>query len=330
MRIGVFGAGAVGGHVAARLAEAGHDVSVVARGAHLAAMRERGITLRLVDRVVQGRVRASDDPAALGPQDVVLTTAKANALPAAADAIAHLLGRDTPVAFVQNGIPWWYALRLTRGRPAPPDLSRLDPDGALHRVAGEGRTLGGVVFSGNEVVEPGVVVNTTPQRNIVIVSEIDDRPSTRVDALRAALAGAGLASPPTDDIRTSIWQKLLRNIARSTLCCLVGETMRDALGGDAAMRAIAMAGAREGIAVARAHGITFDYDIEADFGANGVYPAHKPSILQDYERGRPMEVEALLKAPLAFARIAGVPTPTLDVVVALIAHRAATRGLYAP
>lgn len=328
MRICVFGAGAVGGHMAARLAAAGHQVSVVARGAHLAAMRERGITLHTADRVIHGDVRASDDPAELGPQDAVLVTAKANALSPAADAIATLLGRDTPAVFVQNGIPWWYALRLTRGRPTPPDLSKLDPGGALRRAIGETRTIGGVVHSGNEVVEPGVIANRTPQRNILAIGEIDDRPSARVASLREALLAAGVASPASGDIRTDVWQKLLRNISRSTLCCLLGKTTRDSLGSDPALRQIAREAAREGLKIAAAHGIAFDYDVDADFGPGALYPPHKPSILQDYERGRPMEVEALLKAPLAFARSAGVATPTLDTLVALIGHRATAKGLY--
>jgi 2-dehydropantoate 2-reductase len=328
MRICVFGAGAIGGHMAARLAAAGHAISVVARGPNLVATRERGLTLRTGDRTIQGKVQASDNPADLGPQDAVLVTTKANALSPSAAAIATLLDRDTPVVFVQNGIPWWYALRLTRGRPTPPDLSKLDPGGALRRTIGEARTVGGVVYSSNEVATPGVIHNHTPQRNVLVVGEVDDRSSSRVAALRAALIDAGVASPDSDDIRTNVWQKLLRNLSRSTLCCLVGETLRDSLGSSAALREIAKQGTREGLKIAAAHGISFDYDIEADFGPGGLFPQHKPSILQDYELGRPMEVEALLMAPLAFARAAGVPTPTLDTLVALIVHRAAAKGLY--
>ncbi|HKV00035.1 MAG TPA: 2-dehydropantoate 2-reductase [Vineibacter sp.] len=328
MRLCIFGAGAVGGHMAARLSAAGHQVSVVARGANLAAMRDKGITLHTGDRVIHGAVRASDDPAELGPQDAVLVTAKANALSPAADAIGSLLGADTPAVFVQNGIPWWYGLRLTRNRPVPPDLSALDPEGRLHCAVGEAHTVGGVVYSSNEVVAPGVIMNHTPQRNILVVGEIDDQLSPRVRALRTALVEAGVASPDSGDIRTNVWQKLLRNMSRSTLCCLVGETMRDSLGTSAALRAIAKEGTREGLRIAAGHGITFDYDIEADFAPGSLFPPHKPSILQDYEQGRPMEVEALLRAPLAFARAANVPTPTLDALVALIAHRAVARGLY--
>lgn len=329
MRLCIFGAGAIGGHMAARLSAAGHQVCVVARGANLAATRDKGITLRTGDRTIHGRVQASDNPADLGPQDAVLVTAKANALSPAADAIRVLMGAQTPVVFVQNGIPWWYGLRLTRNRPVPPDLSALDPGGRLHRTIGEAHTVGGVVYSSNEVVAPGVVVNHTPQRNILVVGEIDDQPSSRVKALRAALIEAGVASPDSDDIRTNVWQKLLRNMSRSTLCCLVEETARDSLGKSAALREIAKEGTREGLRIAASHGIAFDYDIEADFAPSSLFPPHKPSILQDYERGRPMEVEALLKAPLAFARAANVPTPTLDTLVTLIAHRAVAKGLFA-
>lgn len=329
MRIAVFGAGAVGGHMAARLSAAGHDVSVIARGANLDAIRDKGITLHIGDGVVHGRVHASDNPAELGRQDVVLVTTKANALSPAAEAIGVLLEADTPVVFVQNGIPWWYALRLTRGRPAPPDLSALDPGNRLRDVIGEARTVGGVVYSSNEVIEPGVIRNHTPQRNNLIVGEIDDRPSPRVAMVRALLIEAGVASPDSDDIRTNVWQKLLRNISRSTVCCLVEQTMRDSLGKSEALREIAKEGTREGLKVAAWHGVRFDYDIDADFAPGSLFPPHKPSILQDYELGRPMEVEALLRMPLAFGHVAKVPTPTLDVLVGLIAHRAAARGLFA-
>jgi 2-dehydropantoate 2-reductase len=330
MRICVFGAGSVGGHIAAKLAAAGNEVSVVSRGANLEGMKARGrIVLHSGDKVIEGPVRASGDPKELGPQDAVFVTAKANALPAIAPALGPLLGADTPVAFVQNGVPWWYALGLRADRPPPPDLSRLDPGGVMAKTLGLKHTVGGVVFSSNVVVEPGVVQNESPERNILALGEVDDRPSERVVRLREAIRAAGMTSPDTIDIRANLWGKLLRNLAGSTLSLLTGEPLLQ-LKTDERLREIAKRSMREALATAAAHGVTVDVDVEATYAPNGYYTAHKPSILQDYELGRPMEVEALIRTPLAFARSAGVPTPSLDVIVAVIVARATAKGLYSP
>ena len=148
MRICVFGAGAIGGNFAARLADSGNEVSVVARGAHLEAIKARGLTLIAGDKRIVARVKASDRPADLGPQDAVISTLKANGLAALADSVGPLLGSDTPVVFAQNGIPWWYGHGLDKSRPAAPDLSRLDPGGALARAVGLHRTMGGAIKIG--------------------------------------------------------------------------------------------------------------------------------------------------------------------------------------
>src|SRR5215475_3539975 len=192
MRICVFGAGAIGGNFAARLAEAGNDVSVVARGAHLEAIRAKGLTLIAGDKKIVAKVKASDRPADLGPQDAVISTLKATALQDLAKSVEPLLGPDTPVVFAQNGIPWWYGHGLAKSRPAAPDLSRLDPGGALAKAVGLHRVLGGVISSPNTVVEPGVVHNEVPERNVLSVGEPDDRSSPRIEALRATLRAAGI------------------------------------------------------------------------------------------------------------------------------------------
>ncbi|MGH8431105.1 MAG: ketopantoate reductase family protein, partial [Solimonas sp.] len=183
MRICVFGAGAIGGNFATRLAAAGNEVSVVARGAHLEAISARGLTLLTGDRKITAPVQASDQPADLGPQDVVLVTMKASGQHVLAGSIGPLLRADTSVAFVQNGIPWWYGHGLAKNRPPAPDLSRLDPGGALAKAIGLDRTLGAVVTSSNHVIEPGVVHNISPERNTLWVAETDDRQSPRILAL---------------------------------------------------------------------------------------------------------------------------------------------------
>jgi len=195
MRICVFGAGAIGGNFAARLAAAGNEVSIVVRGAHLEAIRAKGLTLLAGDKKIVAPVTASDRPADLGPQDAVLVTLKASGQHVLADSVGPLLDPDTPVAFVQNGIPWWYGHGLSTSRPPAPDLSRLDPGRALAKAVGLDRAVGAVVSSPNHVVEPGVVHNEAPDRNTLWVGETDDRTSHRIEALRAATKAQATRAP---------------------------------------------------------------------------------------------------------------------------------------
>ena len=336
MRICIFGAGAIGGHLAAKLAAAGHEVSAVARGANLDALRANGIELRTVgtnendgSRTVSGRVRASDQPTDLGAQDVVFVTTKATALPALALSAAALSGPHTVFVFAQNGIPWWYAQGLAPPRPRPPDLSRLDPGGALACALAPERVIGAVVYSSNDLVAPGVVLNHSAGRNMLVLGEPDDRNSERVEALRALLGDADMHSPPVPDIRAAVWDKLLINFG-STLCVLLGEPI-SAILEDPALRAVRERLFAEGRAIARAHGISLDQAPKRPGGQQGAGPVqHKPSMLQDYELGRPMEVEAILLAPRLFARAAGLEVPTLEALAAVTARLAVQKGLYSP
>jgi 2-dehydropantoate 2-reductase len=329
MRICVYGAGAVGGHLAAKLSAAGNEVSVVARGPNLLALQTKGVRLRHGEREIAGRVAASDDPAKLGAQDAVLVTLKANALAAVADGIGPLLGKDTQVVFAQNGIPWWYDLGLAASRPRPPDLSRLDPGGRLRKAISAERLIGAVVYSANAVVEPGVVLNHTPGRNMLTLGRVDDKEAPGLSKLRQVLESADVHSPACTDIRQAIWGKLLLNLSTSTLCLLSEGTVAD-VRGDPGLAAINERIAAEGRAIAAAHGIDPAGAPERPGGGHGSGRiGHKPSMIQDYELGRPMEVEAQLATPLAFGRAAGVATPTLDALVALVAYKAAAKGLYA-
>ena len=328
MKICVFGAGAIGGNFAARLADAGNDVSVIARGAHLEAIKARGLTLIAGDKRIVAKVRASDKPADFGPQDAVISTLKATGLGGLAASVAPLLGPDTPVVFAQNGIPWWYGHGLAKSRPAAPDLSRLDPGGALARTVGLQRTLGGVISSPNHVAEPGVIVNEIPGRNGLSIGEPDDQPSGRVDRLRATLVAAGISSPATRDIRYEIWHKLMANLTGSTICLVLGQPgtiQKTPIVNRMARRAHA-----EALAVAAAHGVKLDDSPDVRYGPKRVYFEHRPSILQDYDLGRPMEIESIVRAPVAFARSAGVDTPTLDAIEAFAVSLATSKGLYQP
>jgi 2-dehydropantoate 2-reductase len=326
VRICVYGAGAVGGHLAAQLAAAGHEVSVVGRGAHLEAMRRNGLVLLKGERRIVARVRAAERPADLGRVDHVLVTLKATGLGALAEGIGPLLGPDTGVIFAQNGIPWWYAQGLAGRPPPPPELARLDPGGRLARAVAPQRVIGGVIYSANEVVEPGVVRNDAPQRNMLVLGEPDGSRSERLAALSAALEGAEVKSPVEPDIRRSVWAKLLINVGSSALGVVTGETVK-AVMADPALAALRRSVHEEARRIAAAHGVDPEgAPLPPPHQAGG--PQHKTSMLQDCERGRPMEIDAILMAPLWFARAAGVAAPGLEALAALAAHKARSKGLY--
>ena len=325
MRIAVFGAGAIGGHIAFRLAQGGAEVSVVARGAYLRAIRARGITVAAPDVNATVRVRASDDPRDLGVQDAVITTAKAHSLPEIGRTIAPLLGPDTPVAFVVNGIPWWYFHRHG-GAHEGRRIARLDPGGVLWDGVGVERAVGGAVYSACTVIEPGVVHVETPASR-VILGEPDGTISARAEAIAAALRAGGMASEVVPDMRVAVWEKLAGNMGNGPLAILAGRRMKEYMA-EPAIHAAAIRAMEECRAIARAWGCEVRADPAQRAAANAA-SAHKPSILQDMEMGKPMEVDAQLVAPLELARLAGVETPTLDLTIALAVERARAAGLYA-
>ncbi len=326
-RVCVFGAGAVGGHLAVRLAAKGVAVSVVVRGAHLAAIRARGLTLVSGGARRTVRVAASDRPAELGPQDLVISTLKATALSALAAGIGPLLGPETPVVFAINGIPWWYFAGLAEDGRTRPDLSRLDPGGALAAAVGPRRTIGGVIYSPNAVSEPGVIDNKESTSQRLVLGEPDGADSARVRAIASLLADDVLAAPVTTDIRREVWTKLLANISGATIASLIGAGLGAAMG-DENLAAVGRALRFETAAVAAAWGAKPAVDPAQRVASVRPEAGHKPSMLQDLEARRPMEIDAIVRAPQAFARAAGVATPTLDVVGALLVARARAAGLY--
>jgi 2-dehydropantoate 2-reductase len=323
MRICIFGAGAVGSHFAVRLALSGHEVSCVMRGPHLDAVKADGLRLRVGDAEFTAKVKASADPAALGQQDVVISTLKAPGVAALATGLQPLLDDDTPVIFAQNGIPWWYDIGLAKNHPPPPDLGFLDAGGQLRAAITRERIIGGVIFSSNEIITPGVVANLSPDRNMLLIGECDDRQSARIERLRAALNGASIQSPQVANIREAIWSKLLTNMSMSVLCLLTGQTAR-AVRDDPALEGVIPRLLDEANAIAQTC-----YPSVKRITRSGPAPDHKPSILQDFELGRAMEIDALVRAPAAFARAAGLSTPMLDLMAALAIQRARDKGLYA-
>jgi 2-dehydropantoate 2-reductase len=224
--------------------------------------------------------------------------------------------------FAQNGIPWWYDIGLAADHPPPPDLAFLDPGGRLRAAVAKERIIGGVIFSSNEIVAPGIVANLSPDRNMLLVGECDDRASERIERLRATLVAASIDSPPTPRIRETIWSKLLTNMSMSVLCLLTGQTARG-VREDPALRDIVPRLLDEAHSVGQSC-----YPEVKRVTRTGAAPEHKPSILQDYELGRAMEIDALVRAPAAFARAAGLSTPMLDMLAGLAIRMARDKGLY--
>lgn len=324
MRVCVYGAGAIGGHLAVRLARGGAEVSVVARGPHLAAIQRDGLTVHASDGQFNSRVHASNDPKALGPQDAVLVTVKAPALPEVAAGIGPLLKADTPVVFVMNGIPWFYFHGIggaLEGRRLP----KIDPDDALWRSVGPERAIAGVVYAASAVIAPGVIEleNAGPR---VVMGEPDGRETQRLQAIAAHINGGGMKAIVSTTIRDEIWNKLLGNLGNGPLCVLTQVSIRDLLAEPECLEA-ARRVMQEAEAVANAVGAKPSPEHEKRI-AHGRSLDHKPSILQDLELGRPMEIDGIFDAPLELARMTSVPTPTLDLLVAMAKVRARAAGLY--
>jgi 2-dehydropantoate 2-reductase len=325
VRLCVYGAGAVGGYLAGFLARGDAEVSVVARGAHLAAIRADGLRVETPDETLTVRVAASDDPAELGVQDIVLVTVKAPSLPDLAARIAPLLGPDTPVAFVMNGIPWWYFHRLGGPRDGEP-IPLLDPTGALARAVGSRRTIGGVFWPACSVPSPGVVRLLAGAARGTSFGEPDGTLSPRLHALAGAFRAAGLPVGLSERIRALIWQKLVFNLSAGPMCVLTESAVK-ATHAEPALVAASRALLAEARTLAAAMGFPVELDVEQVVATN-TRLAHRPSILQDLEAGRRMEIDALYTVPLQMARSTDVMMPTLELLAALIRVKARERGLY--
>jgi 2-dehydropantoate 2-reductase len=326
VRICLLGAGATGGHFAVKLALSGHEVSVIARGAHLEAIASNGLTLISADRRLEAKVRASDTTTELGPQDLVIVAVKATGLSGVVDLLAPLVGPETLVAFPQNGVGWWYPIELPGACPAPPDIPIFGLARAFMRVLKTRQILAGSIYSANEVLSPGVILNGSPDRNAVMIGSIDHCSSVKVAGLRQALETAGISSPAVEDIRQVMWSKLVVNLSSSVIA-LVTENKSSISRTDSALGEIYLRTVNEGLDIARAHGYSL-YGKVDPMAMRARLVEHRPSILQDYELRRPMEIGVLVAAPIAFARAAGISTPTLDTLSAIAIRKARDRGLY--
>ncbi|AKI01907.1 ketopantoate reductase [Hoeflea sp. IMCC20628] len=324
MKICIFGAGAIGGYVGAKLAHAGADVSLVARGPHLAAMRKNGLTLIEESGTTNVAVTVSDNPADLGPQDYVIVTLKAHSVPAVVGRMKPLIGENTTIVSGVNGVPWWYFHKI--GGPLEGTrLESVDPDGAQWDGFGPDNVLGCVVYPAAEVIEPGIVKHI--EGNRFSLGEPDGSKSERVLALSKALTEAGLKAPVRPKLRDEIWTKLWGNLSFNPISALTHATL-DVLCTDAGTRQVARNMMLEAQIIAEKLGVKFPVDVDRRIDGGAAVGAHKTSMLQDLDAGRPMEIDALVRSVQELGQITQTPTPIIDTVLGLTQLRARVAGLY--
>lgn len=324
MKVCIYGAGAIGGMLGYHLAASGAEVTLIARGPHLKAMQEKGLTYISGDAESTVSVRAVQDPAAAGHQDYVILTLKAPGVAGIAEAMAPLLGPETCVVTAQNGIPWWYFHK--HGGPFDGHrLETVDPGGRLWRLIPPERCLGCVVYPSAEIEAPGRVRHGYGNR--FMLGEPDGSASPRAKALSQLLTRSGLKAPVRPKIRDDIWVKLWGNLSFNPVSALTGGTLEQ-LATDPGTRGVIAGMMAEAEAVATALGVAFGVDIDTRIGWAADLGAHKTSMLQDLELKRPMEIDALLGVVVELGRLTGLATPLCAAVLGLLTQRARLAGCY--
>ncbi len=317
----IFGAGAIGGYMAAKLQAAGTAVSIVARGPHLAAVQRDGLVLQSGGERITTRPNAVAHGGEIGPQDYLVITLKAHSLEQALPQLAPLVGPGTTIVSAVNGVPWWY----TYGLPAPfadRRITSVDPNGALCEALPPAQCLGAIVYPAATVSEPGVVDHTYGDR--FSLGEPNGERSARANTLSALMIAAGMKAPVRPRIRDELWVKLWGNMALNPISALTTATL-DVITADAGSREVARSMMLEGQAVAEALGVRFVLDVEKRLEGAAEVGRHKTSMLQDLELGRPLEIEAILGAVVEMADWVGTSMPISRTMLALVRQRAAMR-----
>ena len=324
MKICIFGAGAIGGYLGAKLAANGTNVSLVARGPHLEAMRNNG--LRLIDETGETNVNvnASSDPHDLGEQDYLVITLKAHSVPPMVEKMSPLIGKNTTILSCVNGVPWWYFYKLG-GHLDGTQLESVDPAGAQWNGFGPEKVLGCVVYPAAEVVEPGVIKHI--EGNRFSLGEPDGQKSDRITTLSRLFTEAGLKAPVRPRIRDEIWVKLWGNLSFNPISALTHATL-DILCTDPSTRIVARNMMLEAQEIAEKLGVKFPIDVDRRIDGGAAVGAHRTSMWQDLDMGRPMEIDALVGSVKELGRITDTPTPTIDLVLGLIQMRGKMAGVY--
>lgn len=325
MKVCIFGAGAMGGYIAVKLAQTGHAVSVVARGAQLDAIKAKGLTLHQGGMRYHARPKAAADPAAIGPQDYVFLAVKAPALPAVAAQLAPLIGPETAIVTAMNGIPWWFFDGF--GKFHGTTFDSIDPGGVLAKALPPERIVGCVLHIACSVPEPGVIVHNSQNR--FFLGDLDGKTSPRLAAIVEAMKQSGMEAEARPDIRRDVWVKLLGNMTYAPVSILA-QTTNDKMAQNAGVRRVFTAMIEEANAVGAHYGLASDMSVEQRIDLGGSLVGFRTSMLQDFDKGRPVELDTIVRAVIDMGRMAGVPTPVLDTVYSLAAQRAEVAGIYKP
>lgn len=324
MRICIYGAGAIGAWLGVQLSRSGEDVTLIARGPHLAAMQDNGVKLLMGTEEIIAHPRCVENPQDAGPQDYVIITLKAHSFPGIVETLPPLLDDNTTVVTGINGIPWWYFYQL-EGPYENHKLESIDPGGRIWDAVGPQRALGCVVYPAAEIVEPGVIRHIEGDR--FILGEPDGRQSERADKLCEALKSAGFTSRVRSNIRDDIWVKLWGNLCFNPISALTHATL-DKVAGEAGTGDVCRNMMLEAQEIGEKLGARFRINVDKRIAGGAAVGAHKTSMLQDLELGRPMEIDALVTVVQELGRMVDVPTPTIDVVLSLIQQRARVAGTY--
>ena len=324
MKICIFGAGAIGGLLGAELTRSGHEISLIARGPHLSAIQKNGLKLIRDKKEQTTYPFATDDPVRVGPQDYVFITLKAHSVPSAVEHIQPLLGASTAIVTAVNGLPWWYFYK-TSGLHSNKRLAAVDPRGKQWEGLGPERAIGCVVYPAAEISQPGIIQHIEGDR--FTLGEPDGSRSERVKDLSKALIESGFKSPIRARIRDEIWIKLWGNLSFNPISALTGATLEEICNDDATISVVRKMMV-EAAGIADKLGARLSVDIEKRIAGAKAVGAHKTSMLQDLERGRPMEINALLGVVQELGTLTGTPTPTIDSVLALVKQRARLAGCF--
>jgi 2-dehydropantoate 2-reductase len=327
MKICIFGAGAVGGMIGSELFRAGHDITLIARGPHLAAMQANGLTVIMNGERRHTTPFATDDPTEAGIQDVVIFLVKAHHLAAASAQAQPLLGANTVIVAAQNGIPWWYRHGLD-GPLGNTSLTSIDPNDIIWKAFGPDRVVGAVINGSCALEAPGIVDHHQTSRSFTIGEPLGGI-SQRCKDLAAIFAKTDIEVPIVEDIRQALWAKLLNNIGVSTICVLTRAPLGH-VNGDPRCFALAIQIMEETAKVAARLGMDLSDAMAARIKGGPVSTTHKPSTLQDFEAGRPMEIDAIVGAVIQIARLVGEPTPVIDNIYALLRRLAEETETYPP
>lgn len=324
MRICIYGAGAIGGYLGAMLSKTEAEICLVARGPHLQAMQTRGLRLITSEGETVHHLNCTDEPESLPPQDYVIITLKAHSVPLIVPQIDALLAPDGAVVTAVNGIPWWYFYGV-EGPLRNKRLHSVDPDDKQWQQLKPERAIGCVVYPACDLVEPGVIRHV--EGNRFTLGEPSGEKTERVMSLSQTFIQAGLKAPVRPRIRDDIWVKLWGNLCFNPLSALTHATL-DIIATEPGTRAIAQTMMREAQLIAETLGVRFSVDIEKRIDGAANVGAHKTSMLQDLEQGRPMEIDALLTVVQEMGNMTGMETPTIDIVLGLVIQRARQAGCY--